>query len=150
MKVILGIFAAFAVSQSFAAEVITPNMYECEGKDASVHYTTSSIVGKPTFGATVRGTEAKLPAFPELKVEQTLIGSLVTARDMHLVMVDGPEVRYTLVLPYVTLDKPFGQAKFDTVLVKSSVANRFFGPASRVGINSEYIPVECVASQVQF
>lgn len=152
MKVILGIFAAFAVSQSFAAEQIAPNMYTCVGKDAEVHYTTTSFAGKPTFGATVDGDEAKLPSFPELQVTQSLIGTLVTARDMHMVPVDGPERRYTLVLPYVSLDKPFAKVKFDTIVVKGSVANPFFhGPGkSGPGVRNEIYPVECEATQVVF
>ncbi len=152
MKVVLGIFAAIAVSQSFAADQIAPNMYTCSGKDVDVHYTTTSKTGKPTFGADVEGVAAKLPAFPELKVENTLAGQLVTARDMHLVPVDGPETRYTLVLPYVALIKPADAVKFDTILVKTSVANPFFhGPGqSGPGINSEYLPVECEAKVVFF
>lgn len=152
MKVVLGIFAAVAVSQSFAADQVAPNMYNCSGKNVEVHYTTTSKVGKPTFGATVEGVQAKLPAFPELKVENTLAGQLVTARDMHMVPVDGPEARYTLVLPYVGLLQGDHAVKFDTILVKTSVANPFFhGPGvSGPGINSDYLPVECEAQFVFF
>ncbi len=151
MKVFLGIVTAFAVSNSFA-DNISPNMYDCYGKDAEVHYTTTSKVGKPTFNATVENVKAKLPLFPELELAQTLVGNLVTARDMHLVPVDGPETRYTLALPYVSLEKPFSRVKFDTILVKTSVANPFFhGPGQEgPGIRNEYLPIECEATEVNF
>lgn len=148
-------FALLSAVSLFASdrpEAVRPNMYTCELGNTSVHYTTSSIVGKPTFSVTFQGKTPKLNAFPEINVQTTRIGNLVSVTDAHMALVDGPTIRYTLVLPSTFLNSNQEQAEFETVVVRTSVPNPFMHPQSFTGVveHNVYENVKCTAQQVFF
>lgn len=131
---------------------IEPTMYECRGANSTeVSYTTTSFIGSPTFHATFRGETAKFPSQPEVKVAETLMGRLVTVEDNRLVPVDGPTIRYTLVIPRIELESAVSKPTVDGILVKTSVANPFFRPNPlEVFEQIDAEPVQCSASLVLF
>ena len=139
---------------SFASSDVgaTPNKFDCVGENnTQVSYTSTSFVGKPTMSVTFRGKTAKIGSMPEIKSQQTLLGTLLTATDNSMVPVDGPSVRYTFVLPKVTLrdDKP---TEFQAVVVRTSVANPFFRPTPYAGAieNNQVEELKCEAERVFF
>lgn len=153
MKNIILLASSFFSLVSFADRGgVLPNMYECRGPEAKVGYTTTSFVGKPTFHVEIKDEDVKLPAFPEINVERTRIGNLVSVTDNHMVPVDGPTVRYTLVVPTIQLKDGSSSEEFKTVLVRTSVGNPFMRPTPFTGFveHNEFHDVTCTAQRVFF
>jgi hypothetical protein len=151
MKNILVAMAMLSGLNAFAADGVNANSFTCQGpKKTEIGFTTTSFIGKPTLGVQFEGVEAKQSG--EVTVVQTAIGMLATITDNHLAMVDGPTVRYSLVVPHVKVDAIGDGEKFDTVAIRTVVSNPFFRPTPSAGVgeNNSFVKVECTAQAVAF
>lgn len=131
---------------------VTPNMYTCEGDQTSFNYTTTSFTGKPTIQVTYEGREIRFPAEVQINVEQSRIGNIVSVSDFRPTLVDGPEMRYSIVLPSVELADMTKGAEFNTVVIRTVVANPFMRPTPFTGTvhHNEFVNVKCTAQRVFF
>jgi hypothetical protein len=147
-KLVSFLSVVFSVG-AFAAGV-QPNQFTCEGAgNTNVIYSTSSITGAPTISVKFRGEVARNST--GIKNTTTGIGTLVQISDMHLVPLDGDEVRYNLVLPSILLSANAEPVKFETMLIQTSVANPFFRAGSASVIeNNDFVSVQCTAEKVIF
>ena len=136
---------------SIASFGAAPNIYNCEGGNMEFHYATTSFAGNPTISIFSDGKKVELPAKTEIKRTQSPMGTLVSVSDFRMTMVDGPEKRYTVILPTIQL-KTGDVVKFDTMLIKSSVANPLFGPREFTGAveHNKFVPIQCEAEKVFF
>lgn len=133
------------------ARAQAPNMYSCKGAgETEFHYTTTSFTGSPTLKINFEGKEPHID-LSQIKTQQTLIGNLVTITDHSMVPVDGPTVRYSIVLPQIAISGHTPE-DFQTVMVRTVVANPFFRPtpSARIVENNEFVTVDCTASLVYF
>ncbi len=147
LSIVLGVSAVAATTDR-----ITPNQFVCEGEgNTQLIYSVTSITGKPQFNVTFRGETVKAP-LTTFQTTQTGMGTLVQLTDNHLVPLDGNTVRYNLVLPTVFLDSSATPEKFETMLVKTDVANPFFRPTPTAAVveNNEFVTVQCTAQRVFF
>ncbi|MBI4402846.1 MAG: hypothetical protein HY537_01720 [Deltaproteobacteria bacterium] len=150
MKKYIPLFVMFLGINLLAYErPLSPTMYTCRGSQGTtVGYTTTSIIGTPTFHVTYKGQEAK---HGDIKTMDTAIGKLVTVEDNHLVPVDGPSIRYSLVVPHISLIGMGNVVTFDTLLVKTTVNNPFFRPLpSGQDQFNDFVEVSCKAEYVVF
>ncbi len=152
MKQLISVLAVLVGVQAMAASNnnIQANHFVCKGEqNTQVSYDATSITGKPLMHVTFRGEEARLNSAAITRTV-TNIGTLVQGVDNHMVPLDGPTVRYNLVLPIVVLGSNGAAEKFETILVQTSVANPFFGPRPFTGTveHNEFVTVECTAEQV--
>jgi hypothetical protein len=128
---------------------VKANMFECSARnDTEVNYTTTSKIGTPTLQVRFQGDDAKFTS--DINTENSALGKLVYADDAHMVPVDGPMVRYTILMPEVILKNNGMAETFETVLVRQSKANRLFGPRTGAFTHSESVNVECTAQFVWF
>lgn len=152
MKKAILFIASTASILSFAAPraTSTADLFNCQGeKGTTVSYSTTSFVGRPELSIKFQGEEVKATG---LTSQPSPMGTLVTVTDNHMVPVDGPSLRYTLVVPQVVLANNTAQATFKTSLVRTSLANRLFGPATYSGPieNNQVETLTCQASFVVF
>lgn len=128
---------------------VAPNQFDCQGKDISVTYSTSSFVGKPMFGVT-SGTRSTNAMAAEIRVQDSEVGRLVTVNTA--VVPDLKSETATLVVPAIQLDKMYGEQAFDTVVIETLSRTSIAGPAPLVGQiqSSVYHAVKCVAKSVVF
>jgi hypothetical protein len=149
MKTFVTAFAVFFGVNLFATTAVNANLFVCNGPgNTDVSFTSSSFTGSPTMQATFQGSRAQ----GKVSVSQSAIGTLATITDTHMVPVDGPTVRYTLVVPHTLLNKVGDTEKFETLLIRTNVANPFFRPApsARLVENNTAVSVECTAQSVLF
>lgn len=144
----LAIVLALSTHFAFAIE---PNDFECRGEGAEVRYSSTSFSGRPLFSVVYENHPMKLPAFPEVKVQSTPVGKLVTVSDFRLALVDGPEVRYSIVIPTISLQSLPSTETFESVMVVTSLVNPFFRPGPRgfaAGVleKNEFVAVTCTGS----
>ena len=155
MKLFIGIVSfVFGISAFAAPSMVRPTVYNCTGAgNTSIGYTTTSFAGKPTFNVAFKGEEGRV-AGQKINFDNSRIGNLVSVSDFHMVPVDGPEVRYTLILPNVSLANTSEHADFNAMLVRTSVANPFFhsAPGAFTGTieNNDFAEVNCRAEFVVF
>jgi hypothetical protein len=97
------------------------------------------------------GVEAKADQ-NSLKLQPTLVGTLVTITDTHMAMVDGPTLRYSLLVPKVLLAPNQNSQEFSTVAVRTAVANPLLRPEPSAPIvdNNTFVTVRCTATAVLF
>ena len=150
MKTIL--LGSLIVGSLGFADGVRPNSYTCQGDKTEVNYSSTSLAGKPMMSVVFTGQSVKLPSFPEIQRMTSPIGNLLTVTDNHLVPVDGPSIRYTLVLPRVVLGDRMSEERFKTQVVKTSVVNPFFRPRPFNGVEeiNQFVEVECVAQSLVF
>ena len=153
MKQFVSIFSILLSANVLAGgrEGVTPNLFHCEGPEATiVSYTTTSFTGQPTMSVNFKD-HGHFTA-QEIRLEHTGIGSLVSTDDDHLVPVDGPTVRYTLLLPFVQLNAKADPATFSTGVIRTPVSNPFMhAPLSQGSVqHNEFVDVACTAQRVFF
>jgi hypothetical protein len=152
MKNILAAFAVFFGINAFATTGPNANLFNCTGENGTnLTYSSTSFIGRPQLNVQFRGTDPKVDP-NSLKLQPTLVGTVVTVTDTHMVPVDGPTVRYSLVVPQVVLSSSERTAKISTVAIKTTVANPFFHSMSGPQIieRNDFVSVECTAEAVVF
>lgn len=148
-KIFFGLFFIMLTSSIIHA-ANKPNSFECTGSQLTLTYTTTSKIGEPTLS--YQRDEVDISAEGEaIRVEKSVLGSLVSVQYRY---VPDKSVSYiTVILPDINLDSDVELFKFKTVVVDTSSRTSFGGGPGLVhGVvqNSEYYPVICVASRVDF
>ncbi|ATB37201.1 hypothetical protein CYFUS_002622 [Cystobacter fuscus] len=109
-----------------SAEPLTPNDFELEGWDASVHFSTTSITGEPRFDyqdcrrkVNVRGEDIRLV--------ETEVGTLVTVTLEP--DADAGELLFSVLIPRARVDGPERKVLIETqgFITRSCLAR---GPAA--------------------
>jgi hypothetical protein len=151
MKNIITAVAVFFGMNTFASTTgVQANLFNCTGEsNTKVTFSSTSMLGTPQMSVNFRGDQAQSQS--KVQVQQTQVGRLVTVQDNHMTTLDGPSMRYTMIVPQVVLDSDSHSENVSTLLIKTSIANPFFHPASvQIIENNEFVPVECVAEHVIF
>lgn len=127
------------------------NLYQCTGVgNVSASFSTTSFAGTPNYHVVDGDNEIDLRDTASIEIQQTPMGSLVTGSYTKQAMVDGPIIRYSLIVPSNEI-RIGEKLKVETLLLKTTAAS-LFRPEG-VSLQTEEtqaIPLECEASLVVF
>ena len=140
---------SLAALTSAVASAAVPNSYVCSGNGVEIHYTTTSLQGRPTFSVALDGDRAAKEG-QEIKQEKTVMGDVISI--VQKAVPDASMTWVSLVLPLVALDEKHPNLSFETSWVKTVVRSSFLGPKELGGqvTTSKFQPITCVARSVKF
>ncbi|WP_292812250.1 hypothetical protein [Nostoc sp. JL23] len=96
------LLTAIPVLSANASEVV-PNLYQFQGKNVSISYSTTSFIGKPLFTYKDKQQTLNFQGTEQIHSVETEIGTLVTVTIRKTV--DTGNTVFTLILPRVNLGK---------------------------------------------
>lgn len=151
-KIFISIAAIGWVSGSAIADGMLANVFNCTGsKKTKVDFTSSSIVGKPTFEVTYKGKQ--INTTDAIKMEKTSLGQMVTITKATVTVKEGEAgvlgvTRYTMLIPQVWVRNLGDEAKVDTYLIKTE----YSGTKPHSGAEEQYSisELQCSAKAVNF
>lgn len=146
---LLTILVLLIAAPAMAAE---PTLFECKSDQdkLQVIYTSSSIVGNPTFKVVLDGREVTADADTTviLTQEQTVLGMVVSASVHSKIIMDLPDTVYSLVVPRIELGNERTLA-FQALYLVSYSGGFLALPAVMQRIASTR-SLDCIATRVQF
>jgi hypothetical protein len=141
------LLTAIPVLSANASEVV-PNLYQFQGKNISITYSTTSFIGKPLFTYQDKQQTLNFTGDDQIRSVETEIGTLVTVTIRKTV--DTGSTSFTLLLPRVNL----GKSKSATVETKGITTTNLFSviPKFNQGQRQTYttIPLTGTAQSVAF
>ena len=122
------------------AVVVQPNLFELEGYNSRISYSTTSIVGVAELTFVNRGETFSFRG-DQLRVEQTQLGQMVTVVLNNNPQAIGSVETLTLMIPAITVPSDSRQADMQTVAMlslrtprmKSSHQSQFYMPLCLAG-----------------
>lgn len=113
-------------------EPLTPNDFELEGWDASVHFSTTSITGEPRFDYQDCRRKVNVSG-EEIRQVETELGTLVTVTLEP--DADAGELLFTVLIPRARIDGPEGRVLVETQgVITRGLRSR--GPAADVQLQT--------------
>lgn len=106
--------------KSQAVQRLVPNLFELQGYDIQITYSTSSIKGVPQFTFSGRGRELTFSG-SDIKSEETGFGRSVTVV-LENGAADAPIESLTLLLPFVQVSSSVKELQIQTVAIFSRTA----------------------------
>jgi hypothetical protein len=104
---LLFLVPGLANAQAHTTQPMVPNRYELTGGKLHITYSTSSIIGKPTFSY-MDGSQTLSFSGSQIRQTKTEIGTLVTVTIR--MTVDSGSTTFTLLVPNVNLPSPSSPA----------------------------------------
>ncbi|MHC5594611.1 MAG: hypothetical protein ACYTXC_01330 [Nostoc sp.] len=140
------LLTAIPVLSAHASAV--PDLYQFQGKNVSITYSTTSFTGKPLFTYKDQQQTLNFTGNEQIRSVETEIGTLVTVTIRQTV--DTGNTLFTLILPRVNL----GNSKSAVVETKGITTTNIFSviPKFNQGQRQTYttIPLTGTAQSVQF
>ncbi|MEH2149232.1 hypothetical protein [Nostoc sp.] len=96
------LLTAIPLLSANASEVV-PNLYQFQGKNVSISYSTTSFIGKPLFTYKDKQQTLNFQGTEQIRSVETEIGTLVTVTICNTV--DTGNTSFTLLLPHINLGK---------------------------------------------
>lgn len=107
-------------AKSQAVQRLEPNLFELQGYDIQITYSTSSIKGVPQFTFLGRGRELTFSG-SDIKAEETGLGRSVTVI-LENGASDAPIESLTLLLPFVQVSSSVKELQIQTLAIFSRTA----------------------------
>lgn len=112
--------AIAADGETQAVQRLVPNLFELQGYDIQITYSTSSIKGVPQFTFSGRGRELTFSG-SDIKSEETGFGRSVTVV-LENGAADAPIESLTLLLPFVQVSSSVKELQIQTLAIFSRTA----------------------------
>lgn len=131
------LLTAIPVLSANASEAV-PNLYQFQGKNISITYSTTSFIGKPLFTYKDKQQTLNFTGNEQIRSVETEIGTLVTVTIRQTV--DNGNTLFTLLLPRVKL----GNSNSATVGTKGITTTNLFSviPKFNQGQRQTYTTID--------
>lgn len=156
---LLSLFLGTLFLSTTALAVTVPNLHECTDREETVRvtYTTAGKNGEATFHYSrladgPGGRNVRVNRSRDIHREDTILGHLVSVFDDERSIPDRSSESISLVVPGINLASNRDTAKFDTVVIETTLHTSFAGPAFVNGAiqESRCFQVTCSARHDDF
>jgi hypothetical protein len=138
------------ISNSAFASLTSANLYQCSGKNISVSYSSTSLIGEPQLSITINKKSYSAIGSKAITSQKTVVGNLIT-----LTKTSKPDLysdTLTVLLPDINVSALGKQITFNSQLLITRTADSIAGPQLVNGViqSNSAKTLICTAQAVVF